>query len=333
MVSNDRAIPITTVLLAGASGYIGRYVVNALLDEGLKIVCLYRSASDIDNALTLETARVVNLIVDLNNVDSFENESKFFPEFHAVISCVASRTGGIKDSWNTEYAANLNLYRLAKRCSVKRFILLSAICVQKPMLHFQKAKLAMENELVSGPVPYTIIRPTAFFKSLAGQIMNVKSGKRFITFDGGEKTSCKPISERDLAKFICLCLLDHSTENKILPIGGPGPALTQKAQGLLLFQLTGSDAHFFALSSRIFTVFQTLVSPFSCLSRRIEDFVEYLRIAYYYATESMLYWDDDQSEYSSEKTPEFGNENLRDFYKKVLKDGMEQQELGDHKLF
>ena len=58
-------------------------------------------------------------------------------------------------------------------------MLLSAICVQKPLLEFQKAKLELEAELVraaaarENPVSYSIVRPTAFFKSLAGQFVKL----------------------------------------------------------------------------------------------------------------------------------------------------------------
>jgi hypothetical protein len=50
-------------------------------------------------------------------------------------------------------------------------VLLSAICVQKPTLEFQRAKLAFEAKLQeAGDITYSIVRPTAFFKSLAGQV-------------------------------------------------------------------------------------------------------------------------------------------------------------------
>ena len=333
MTIDIKPTSIKTILLAGASGYIGRHVAKALLDAGLNVVSLYRASSDIDNDLPSSSGQATKLVVDLNDTNVFRDDSNYLPPFDAVISCIASKTGGINDSWNTEYLANLNIYHLAIRRSVKRFILLSAICVQKPKLHFQKAKLAMENELVSGPIPYTIIRPTAFFKSLAGQVENVKSGKRFIIFDGGEQTSCKPISERDLAEFICISLLDQNAENKVLPIGGTGPALTQKAQGLLLFQLTDKTPRFLVLPSQLFKALQILLSPISLFSGRARNLLEYLRIAHYYATESMLYWDENLSKYSSKNTPEFGKEDLESFYKKVLMDGMEEQQLGDHKLF
>lgn len=45
---------------------------------------------------------------------------------------------------------------------------------QKPLLAFQRAKLAFEEKLQqAGDITYSIVRPTAFFKSLAGQARGV----------------------------------------------------------------------------------------------------------------------------------------------------------------
>jgi divinyl chlorophyllide a 8-vinyl-reductase len=54
-------------------------------------------------------------------------------------------------------------------------VLLSAICVQKPELAFQHAKLAFERALIDSGLAYTIVRPTAFFKSLSGQVDRVSA--------------------------------------------------------------------------------------------------------------------------------------------------------------
>ncbi len=43
--------------------------------------------------------------------------------------------------------------------------------MQRPLLEFQRAKLKFEEELqAAGDITYSIVRPTAFFKSLAGQV-------------------------------------------------------------------------------------------------------------------------------------------------------------------
>ena len=319
------------MLLVGASGYIGRHVAMKLLQKEINVMCLFRKAPELDKSST--NKHLTNLVVDLNDNEELEIFSHSCPPFDAVISCLGSRTGGIRDSWRSEYLANLNILRLALKRSARKFILLSAICVQKPKLHFQHAKLAMENELIHCGITYTIIRPTAFFKSLAGQVDRVKSGKKFITFDNGENTSCKPISETDLAEYICSSLTNPKQENRVLPIGGPSPAITPLAQGNLLFDLTGEKPKFLRVPSHLFKVLQAILTPLSYFSSSFRDRIEFLKIAHYYATESMLYWENESIGYSSEKTPEFGTESLKYFYMQVLNKGLDGQDLGSHKLF
>jgi hypothetical protein len=76
-----------------------------------------------------------------------------------------------KDSWDIDYQATLNVLNAARKAGASHFVLLSAICVQKPLLEFQHAKLKFEAALqAAGDITYSIVRPTAFFKSLAGQV-------------------------------------------------------------------------------------------------------------------------------------------------------------------
>ena len=76
-----------------------------------------------------------------------------------------------KDSWAIDYQATHNVLEAARAQGAAHFVLLSAICVQKPLLEFQHAKLKLEGALqAAGDITYSIVRPTAFFKSLAGQV-------------------------------------------------------------------------------------------------------------------------------------------------------------------
>ena len=47
----------------------------------------------------------------------------------------------------------------------------------------------------------------------------------------------------------------------------------------------------------------------------------------------MLCWNSTKMKYSSDETPEFGNQTLEEFYKKILIEGLTGQELGHHKFF
>ena len=123
-------------------------------------------------------------------------------------------------------------------------VLLSAICVQKPRLAFQHAKLAFEQALIASGLTYSIVRPTAYFKSLSGQLDRLRRGKPFLVFGDGTITACKPIADADLAAYLAACLDDPTRQNRILPIGGPGPAITPLDQGEKLFQLLGQPPRF-----------------------------------------------------------------------------------------
>jgi divinyl chlorophyllide a 8-vinyl-reductase len=71
----------------------------------------------------------------------------------------------------------------------------------------------------AGDITYSIVRPTAFFKSLAGQVELVKQGKPYVMFGDGTLASCKPISEADLAAFMADCV---TGEGLVCVWGGGG---------------------------------------------------------------------------------------------------------------
>jgi divinyl chlorophyllide a 8-vinyl-reductase len=59
---------------------------------------------------------------------------------------------------------------------------------------------------------------------------------------------------------------------------------------------------------------------------------EFARIGHYYATESMLLWDEARQRYDAAATPEFGSITLKMAYAALL-DGRSEQKLGEHALF
>jgi divinyl chlorophyllide a 8-vinyl-reductase len=221
------------VLLAGATGYIGRAVLNELLAQDHEVLALVRPGSG-GNVASSPALTVIEA-----DVLADPAWQRSLGQVDAVISCVASRSGAPADAERVEFGFNRALLEYAEQTGVSRFILLSAICVQKPRLAFQREKLKFEALLSKSSVPGTIIRPTAFFRSLAGQIERVRAGKPFLLFGSGHLTACKPISDRDLARFMVLKLMDASEGTHVYPIGGPGPALTPQEQGRLLCEALG----------------------------------------------------------------------------------------------
>ncbi|MDJ0653612.1 MAG: NAD(P)H-binding protein [Xanthomonadales bacterium] len=327
---------IQRVLVAGASGYIGRAVAQDLGSRGHGVLAGIRelpAGHRPDQAVIdsmLRDASRINL--PLQDPDSLTGIfARHRPD--AVVSCLASRSGVADDAWRIDYQANANLLSAARAAGVRRFVLLSAICVQKPRLAFQFAKLRIEQELTESGLEFAIVRPTAFYKSLAGQVSRVREGRPFLVFGDGELTACKPISSADLAAFIAQQVEAADAPNQILPIGGNEPAITPLQQGKLLFELAGRPARFRHVPVRIFSLALAGLNPLGMLSRRFRKKAELARIGRYYATESMLLWNDQDQRYQADQTPGFGSDTLREFYQSVINHGDEAHQLGQHKLF
>ena len=152
----------------------------------------------------------------------------------AIISCLASRSGIKKDAYAIDYQATLNCMEAGMDDAVKarHFVLLRAFCCKNPWLQFQQAKLKFEAALqAQDKMTYSIVRPTAFFKSVSGQLEVVQMGAPFVMFGDGEVTRCNPMAEADLATYLVDCIADKKRWGKILNIGGPDEPLTMKKQG------------------------------------------------------------------------------------------------------
>ena len=335
--SADATRTAARVFVAGATGYIGRNVVRTLVEQRFRVVAFARrragtGGSDDEATTRQRLAGAEVRFGDVTNArsvrdDGFRNES-----FDAVVSCLATRTGGIQDAWQVEHQANIHLLEGARQAAVRHFVLLSAICVQKPKLAFQRAKLAFERTLIASGLGYSIVRPTAYFKSLSGQVLAVQRGRRFMVFGHGELTACKPISERDLAQYVAELVSAPEAPNRVLPIGGPGPAITPKQQGALLFDAVGRPPRYRHVPVALFDAIIFILGALSRLGTRWADRAEFARIARYYATESMLVWNETEGRYDAEATPSFGRDTLRAFYQHAVIDGLQGQELGEHAM-
>lgn len=325
------------VLLLGATGTIGRATARALLQRGHEVVCVVRPSAGVGGALTPEdSARLLEgatlRFADVTDFSSLARDGLRGERFDALVSCLASRTGAPRDAWAIDYQAHVQALAAARQAGITQFVLLSAICVQKPLLAFQQAKLAFERELMGSGLTYSIVRPTAFFKSLSGQVDRVKRGKPFLVFGDGTLTACKPISDSDLGHYLAECLGDESRQDRILPIGGPGEAITPRQQGEHLFRLLGREPRFKHVPVRLL---DTIVWGLSTLGRIAPSFAEkaeLARIGRYYATESMLVLDPATGRYDADATPSTGTETLFDYYARLIA-GETSVERGDHAVF
>jgi divinyl chlorophyllide a 8-vinyl-reductase len=315
------------VLLVGATGTAGQGTARGLLAAGHDVTCVVRSQTARDVFPRMVRIEVAD-VTDPTAMAHVLTRGRF----DAVVSCLASRTGAPSDAWAIDHDAQVVALEAAQAAGISRFVLLSAICVQKPMLEFQRAKLAFEERLMASGVSYSIVRPTAFFKSLSGQIARVQAGKPFLLFGDGNLTACKPISDDDLGRFMAACLSDPDKADRVLPIGGPGPAMTAREQGEALFAAAGLTPKFRQVPVAMMDAIIGLSSFLGRFSARWADRAEFARTGRYYATESMLVWDAGAGRYDADATPEFGTDRLAQHYARMIA-GEAEVDLREHAVF
>jgi len=323
--------------MVGATGTIGRATLRALLERGHQVVCFVRPRPGAGGKLGPEECRqlfprATVRVGEARDRESLARDGFCGERFDVLVSCMASRSGTPADAWAIDHEAHVRLLAAAREAGVFQVVLLSAICVQKPLLEFQRAKLAFEKVLRESGLTYSIVRPTAFFKSLSGQIERVRRGKPFLVFGDGRLTACKPISDADLADYIAECVDDERRWNRVLPIGGPGAAMTPRQQGEQLFALFDKPPVFKEVPVALLDVIIKVLSALGRVIPPLAAKAELARIGRYYATESMLVLDTETGRYDAAATPSTGSDTLVDFYAQLVR-GDPAPERGDHAVF
>lgn len=326
------------VFMLGATGTIGQATVRALRRRGHELVCLVRRRAGVGGRL--DAAALAACLPgaelrfgDVTDPVSQRRDGWRGERFDALVSCLASRTGAPHDAWAIDHAAHMHALAAARDAGVRQVVLLSALCVQKPRLAFQHAKLAFERELMATDLDWSIVRPTAFFKSLSGQVERVRQGKPFLLFGDGRLTACKPISDDDLADYLADCLHDPDRRRQVLPIGGPGPAITPREQGELLFAALGLRPRFSSVPVALMSAIIGLLAAVGRVVPAAAAKAELARIGRYYATESMLVLDPVTGQYEARLTPSTGRQTLADYYAALARGDAALPERGDHAVF
>jgi uncharacterized protein YbjT (DUF2867 family) len=139
------------IAVAGATGRVGRHVVDVLEEQGYDVVAIFRSAGvDVVTGEGLADAlRDVQFLVDATSGAS--------PEQQAATDFFS--------------AATRNLQELGARAGVRRIVVVSIIGTDRFTAGYGAAKQAHERAMLAGPVPATIVR-AAQFHEFVGQLMD-----------------------------------------------------------------------------------------------------------------------------------------------------------------
>ena len=217
------------VLIAGATGYLGRYLIKALNTQGYQVRALARTPERLDD-LKNHIDKIIK--AEITQPDTLKGTCN---DTDIVISSIGitRQKDGLK-YMDVDYQANKNLLEEAINCGVKKFIYVSVLNGRLFRdLKMVEAKERFTDELKSSGIDYSIIRPNGFFSDITEVLNMARQGKVYLIGDGQYRSN--PIHGQDLADFI---VDKMDSDEKELDIGGP-ELFTQNEIAGMAFQALG----------------------------------------------------------------------------------------------
>ncbi len=288
------------VLVAGATGYLGKFVVQEFKRQGYWVRALVRNPAKLAQVGTFLEPAVNNDIdeVFVGEVTKPETLPGLCDDIDIVFSSIGITRQRDKVSFmDVDYQGNKNILDIALASPVQKFIFVSVYQAHLFQSEIVKARELFVKELMSSGLDYTIIRPTGYFSDMSEFLKMASSGRFFVI--GGGQNRMNPIHGMDLAK---VCADAVRSKEQEIPVGGPD-IYTQLEIAALAFSILGKPAKI----SRIpLWLAKLLVSAMHPLSKR------YYALASFFFTGMQL----------DMVAPKTGTHTLKEYYRELLDRGL-----------
>lgn len=198
-------------LVAGATGYLGRFLVSELKRRGYWVRVLVRRPEQ-----AREVPDVDDIFVgQITDAATIRDVATGTDVVYSTVGITRQRDGFTYD--DVDYRGNLNLLKEAERAHVARFVYIS-ILHGRQLRHVRliAAKERFVDALIASSLAHTVIRPTGFFSDMGEFVRMAKRGRVYLIGDG--KLRMNPIAGEDLA--VC-CVEAAERASDSVEVGGP----------------------------------------------------------------------------------------------------------------
>ena len=245
------------VLVAGSTGYLGRYVVSELHARGHIVRALVRDPARLGPVRGCVTEVFVGQATEHASLEGVADG------VDCIISCLGNRTFNRKPTvWDVDRDANLNLVERAQAAEISRFIFVSVLAGRQTRSRVPQieAREQVVDAVSQGPVPWTIIRPAGFFNDMVEFLDMAAKGTAWLVGKGDSRFA--PIHGADLATYIVDRLEDDAAEAREFPVSGP-ELLTQREIAELAFSALNQSSRIKATPDWLVPMLAKLVIPFN----------------------------------------------------------------------
>ncbi len=207
-----------TVLVAGATGFLGGEICRQLIGKNKKVKGLVRATSDANKVALLKEAGVEIVVGDLKDISSLQNALQGVTAIISTVSSTFSRQEG--DSIETvDDEGQNNLIDAAIAANISQFVYIS-FCGMAVEFPLQTAKRKVEKKLAESGLNYTILQPTFFMEAWLSPALGFDYPNAKATIYGEGKNRISWIAIKDVAAFGVASLDNPAAKNRSIELGG-----------------------------------------------------------------------------------------------------------------
>ena len=192
------------IAVAGATGRVGRHVVDVLKAEGHDVVAMSRSSG-------VDVVTGQGLALALTGVE-------------CIIDAATGPSPDQKAATEFFTAAARNLHQAGERAGVRRMVVVSIIGTDRFTAGYGAAKIAHEKAMLSGPIPVRVLRAAQFHEFVAQLVEWGRQGEVSLV----PSMRIQPVAARTVAQALADLATDPesapapgSSEVPMLEIAGP----------------------------------------------------------------------------------------------------------------
>ncbi|HEX2828927.1 MAG TPA: NAD(P)H-binding protein [Burkholderiales bacterium] len=228
-----------TVLLLGATGFIGRHALRALAHEGYGVVCGVRGeAPEGCRAMRVDFARD-------------HDEAIWLPRL-AGIDYVINAVGLMRETGGATFealhvAAPQALFRASARAGVKKVVQVSALGADaRASSAYHLTKRRADEALATLPMPWVIVQPSLVFgeEGASTALFAMLASLPLVPVPGGGAQTIQPVHVDDLAEAIVRVLATSEFDRTRIAVVGPRPLTLREYLAILRRSMGLGAPHF-----------------------------------------------------------------------------------------
>ena len=287
----------TRVLVAGATGYLGKYVVQAFKVRGYTVRALARNSQKLERVGPFLEPAVRDQVdeVFVGQVTQPKTLHGLCDDVEIVFSSVGiTRQREGYTFRDVDYQGNVNILQEALRAGVHKFVFVSVF--QAPRYEFLagiKAREDFVRRLAASGLEYAVVRPTGYFSDMSEILRMAQRGRVYLVGNGESRMN--PIHGADLAE---VCADTAENDAREVPVGGPDVYTYNRVAGLA-FAALGQSPRITHIPVALARLVVYALRPFS---RQLSDLVAFFVTATHHDAVA----------------PPYGQHHLADYYAELL---------------